>query len=552
MADENFTTYTEVDPNSKITVIASKVSWSDLRSRNVDAYVYKDFGVNFFSGNFSINLTYRQISGSGQTAAGQCWTLANLVDDAQGIAVASGDYLSIVCSVGVAANNKTIQLEELDGGTKHVSAADFDVTEGTDYYLTVSRDEAVGTYGTLTLKVYTDSARTTLVDTQTITLHSSKKDFRYLYGLQSRNTGDGGTVEWDGQVEDLEVVFNVAAIAAPTVTTQAVSSISTTTATGNGNVTALGAPIATQHGHVWATHTNPTTTDSKTEKGVPSATGAYTSNMTGLIANTLYHVRAYIINSVGTFYGQPVTFTTSGSTAVVTTIQPESVAVTTAVGKGSISNLGGSAVTAHGLVWGTSANPDTGDSKTDEGATSTLGDFYGAITELTANTLYHVRAYVINTSGTSYGADLTFTTLVAGVPIVTTQPATDVQPTTATGNATIVDVGGSAVTEHGHCWSTSVNPTTADSKTTNGAGVVGPYTSAITSLTAGTAFYIRPYATNGQGTSYGDNELINQITTIVPPGTPPGSTPGVFGILDENLVWIGASGTQYFREGTAF
>ena len=333
-------------------------------------------------------------------------------------------------------------------------------------------------------------------------------------------------------------------INAPVVTTQAVSAVAATTATGNGNVTSRGVPLATEHGHVVATFQNPTIAnyDFITTNGVPAATGAYTSSLTGLTQNTLYYVRSYITNTAGTFYGQPVSFTTSGSTAVVTTKQPTSVLTTTAVGEGSIDNLGGTAVTAFGVCWSTSANPTTGDSHTDEGA-GVVGDFYTAITGLTAGTLYHVRAYATNTWGTSYGSDLTFTTEGQGVPIVTIEPTTSITPTSAAGNGTIVDIGASAVTQYGHCWSTSVNPTTADSKTTLGAGVAGAFISTITGLTAGTGYYIRAYATNAQGTAYSDNELINDQT---------GGLIRTFGVLGEHLVYLSKTNKQRAILGTEF
>lgn len=97
---------------------------------------------------------------------------------------------------------------------------------------------------------------------------------------------------------------------APTVTTQAVTDITDVSATGNGNITSLGAPAATQHGHCWALTANPTIVDSKTENGVPAAIGAFTSSITGLTQRTLYHTRAYATNSVGTAYGADVEFTT--------------------------------------------------------------------------------------------------------------------------------------------------------------------------------------------------------------------------------------------------
>lgn len=97
----------------------------------------------------------------------------------------------------------------------------------------------------------------------------------------------------------------------PTVTTQAVGSILATTATGNGNITALGDPTPTQYGVIWDENANPTVAlSTKTTQGAPGGTGAFTSSITGLSPNTTYHVRAYATNTAGTAYGDDVTFTT--------------------------------------------------------------------------------------------------------------------------------------------------------------------------------------------------------------------------------------------------
>jgi hypothetical protein len=102
------------------------------------------------------------------------------------------------------------------------------------------------------------------------------------------------------------------------VTTEAVSAINKTTATGNGNITDLGISNVTQHGVCWNTTGNPTTADSKTKEGPASATGAFTSNMTGLHPGTDYYVRAYATNASGTSYGSQVFFISSGRLATGT------------------------------------------------------------------------------------------------------------------------------------------------------------------------------------------------------------------------------------------
>lgn len=100
----------------------------------------------------------------------------------------------------------------------------------------------------------------------------------------------------------------------PTVTTQTCQDVVGTTATGRGNITALGDSV-TAHGHCWNTTTNPTTSDSSVDNGAASATGTFTSAITGLTAGTGYYTRAYATNSIGTSYGANVYFVASTSRA---------------------------------------------------------------------------------------------------------------------------------------------------------------------------------------------------------------------------------------------
>ncbi|KKL44348.1 hypothetical protein LCGC14_2366580, partial [marine sediment metagenome] len=329
----------------------------------------------------------------------------------------------------------------------------------------------------------------------------------------------------------------------PSVSIQATSSIDATTATGNGNVTALGSPVASQYGHCWDTAQSPTKDDSgsgfwgKTSKGIPGATGAYTSDLTGLSPNTLYYMRSYITNTLGTFYSQQqASFTTSVGVPELSTDEADEVTETSALGKGTLINDGGSSVTEHGVVWDTSADPTIAlSTRTEEGA-ATVGDFTSLMFALAANTLYHYRTYATNSSGTGYGEDKTFSTNITGAPTVTSEDPTDLQETTVTGNGTIVGIGGSSVTEHGHCWSTSPNPTTADSKTTNGAASAGAFTSAITDLVQNTRYYYRAYATNTQGTGYGNN-----VTFVMGFAFPVDTVSRVSGI--KRTFWAGAAGS---------
>jgi hypothetical protein len=93
-----------------------------------------------------------------------------------------------------------------------------------------------------------------------------------------------------------------------TITTTAISLITQTTATSGGNVTNNGGATVTARGVCWSTTANPTIADMKTSN--ISGSGAFASSITGLTAGTTYYVRAYATNSVGTSYGNEISFTT--------------------------------------------------------------------------------------------------------------------------------------------------------------------------------------------------------------------------------------------------
>ena len=86
---------------------------------------------------------------------------------------------------------------------------------------------------------------------------------------------------------------------------------------------------------------------------------------------------------------------------------------------------------------------------------------------------------------------------------LTTLPIGNITDITATTGGNITNDGGTPVTQRGVVWSVSPNPTTANNSTNNGSGT-GSFTSNLTGLTASTTYYVRSYATNSAGTSYGN------------------------------------------------
>jgi uncharacterized protein (TIGR02145 family) len=301
-------------------------------------------------------------------------------------------------------------------------------------------------------------------------------------------------------------------IVLPTVTTSVISAITATTASCGGNITFNGGADIQERGVCWSTSMNPTLENDKTSDGFSS--GEYSSYLTGLTENTTYYVRAYTGNSKGIAYGQQKVFTTTAITKpVITTLAATEIEYTSATIGGNVTYDGGAAVTDKGVCWNTSGNPTVSDNKLSAGKGS--GDFASKLTGLQENTTYYIRAFAINNKGTSYGEQQTFTTKEITVPILTTKAASNISYTSATSGGNITSDGGATITTRGVCWNITGNPTITDNKTSDGNGT-GAFTSNLSSLTDGTKYYVRAYATNSKGTSYGAEQTLTTSAITTP------------------------------------
>ena len=337
------------------------------------------------------------------------------------------------------------------------------------------------------------------------------------YATNSEGTSYGGQVSF----MTLEEIIELA-----TVNTSLVTSITSTSAMAGGDVTADGGAEVTARGVCWSTSQEPTIDGEHTENG--AGTGEFISELSGLEQNTTYYVRAYATNSEGTAYGEEVSFTTLQENVVVkpmvTTLEIAGVSQTTAVAGGNVTSDGGAEVTARGVCYSTSQEPTIDGEHTTDGTGT--GEYQSNLSGLTANTTYYVRAYATNSEGTAYGEEVTFTTLEENIvvePTVVTVSVTEVTETTAVTGGNVTSDGGGEVSARGVCWSMSQEPTTEGSHTADGTGT-GEFVSNITDLAANTTYYVRAYATNEQGTSYGEQKSFTtakhielpQVTTVEP------------------------------------
>ncbi len=209
--------------------------------------------------------------------------------------------------------------------------------------------------------------------------------------------------------------------ALPALTTTLVSQITSSGATTGGNVTSDGGSAVTIRGVAYGTLQNPTMANNTTSNG--AGIGVFTSTLTSLTASTIYFTRAYATNSVGTAYGNQMSFTTPATLPVLTTTSVSQISTSRATTGGNVTSDGGSTVTARGMAFGTMQNPTTANNTTSDGTGT--GAFTSILTDLTASTLYYVRAHATNTLGTAYGNEVSFTTL-APQPCTSTSTVTDI------------------------------------------------------------------------------------------------------------------------------
>jgi len=312
---------------------------------------------------------------------------------------------------------------------------------------------------------------------------------------------------------------------APFVSTTVATNIGQTTAASGGNVVADGGAPVTLRGVCWSTNPYPTTADHKTENG--TGTGVFVSYLVGLNPNTTYYIRAYATNEVGTAYGNQVSFTTlqAPDMPAVTTTPLSNITQTSATTGGTVTADGGSAVTVRGVCWSTNPNPTTAGAHTTDG--TGLGSFVSTLESLSPNTTYYIRAYATNSAGTAYGNEISFTTgQTTTTPSVTTAELSGISQTTATSGGEVTNDGGATVTARGVCWSTTANPTLTNSHTTNGSGT-GTFGSSITGLTANTTYYVRAYATNSAGTSYGNERTFTTLPNVTTPSVTTAPVTGI-------------------------
>jgi len=179
-------------------------------------------------------------------------------------------------------------------------------------------------------------------------------------------------------------------------------------------ITDPGYPALSSHGFIWSPDKDPVFEDSCLDLGALSAPKTSVAVLRDLLPAREYRARAYAINAVDTVYSLILKFTTLGyanfSYLSVSEIDTASALLS------AVMNLPGNPTPSdHGFCWNSSGNPVKEDAHVSLGARDSAGAFQSQISGLDPNTRYYVRAYAVNSLGTSYSDEMEFSTLESGI-----------------------------------------------------------------------------------------------------------------------------------------
>jgi phosphodiesterase/alkaline phosphatase D-like protein len=295
----------------------------------------------------------------------------------------------------------------------------------------------------------------------------------------------------------------------PVVITNDVTIITTNSAVSGGKITGDGGAKIITQGICWNTVPDPVTSDNKTTE---AGSESFTSNISNLSPNTQYYVRAYASNEAGTGYGQNVTFKTAGDMPVSSSLDATNVQTISATLNGNvIPNFLSTEIT---FEFGTSSQYGTSITLSEPvPADNNSHPVHADITGLTPGTLYHFRIKAVNSLGTTFSNNLTFTTL-GQKPSVKTNPVTNAGENSVTLNALVnpnhlltqVSFEWGTTTSYGNTAAPGQNNMTGSSERNIFVSLSG--------LERGTIYHYRIKAVNELGTTYGSDV---QFTTLAEP-----------------------------------
>jgi sulfatase modifying factor 1 len=254
-------------------------------------------------------------------------------------------------------------------------------------------------------------------------------------------------------------------------------------------------PTVTQRGICWSSENLvPTTKDAFISQG--SGSGTFTSTISGLKGNTVYFFRAFASNEKTTVYSYVKEFMIKApytNTVVATNIKSDGATLSGNVMSNSFDLID------FGVLWGSFPDLTYSNNKIEATSKTFSLDLKG----LQSGKKYYFRTYANTNEGVAYGEELSFTTLGTNTPSLITTGVTNIGSTVANTGGEITSDGNLPIIDKGVCWSLYNDPTIEDNYKSLGSGSES-FSTKLTNLVPITTYYVRAYARNSKGTSYGN------------------------------------------------
>ena len=305
-----------------------------------------------------------------------------------------------------------------------------------------------------------------------------------------------------GEVYNDVVSFKTASMP-PLVTTVGYSNVFTTSVDISGKVEDDYKDPVIERGFLWINGESLQVVSSN-KLQVDGNVGSYAATLDGLDPNQIYAFCAYATNSQGTSYGEVLSFKTEVALPELGNIACTNVTSSSVTVSATVVYNGGETISKVGFLYGTSQDLDPlSSSIVSESYSGNLFTFN--IKDLYRAKKYYIRPFAINSAGTAYGDVFSFTTLPE-LPVVETSDVTGITDKSAVSGGIILDDGGVEIISKGLVWSKRSNPTVDVQTKTDEGGGNSAFISNMSDLLSGITYYVRAYATNSRGTSYGEEK----------------------------------------------